>query len=804
MKTLTKKMISITILIATISGISIFSLAQMPAAITIEPEDATAYDEITLTFNAYESCTPTGKDDLIGLDSILMHSAAFELGQSGHWGIYKVDYNEVGANGQMPVLTANGDETYSITFIPVEFYGVPYGSVITKITAVFNGGTWDAEGKDFDEYGNCCDFQIPLSIVNGDVIHVPDDYPTIQEGIDAALYGDTILVQPGTYVENINYNGKIIVVASLFLTTQDTSYVLQTIIDGNQNGTVVTFQNGENSSAVLCGFTIKNGSSGADGGGIYCEGSSPMILNCFITLNSAVDGGGLSCQYGASPTISDCVYKLNSATLDGGGIYCESNCNPIITNCTINENWAGDEGGGIYYEIDCNTEISNCILINNESVNDGGGICCYNSYLSLENGTIKNNTSSGRGGGISAAFSDLLIINTDFTFNEGSFHGGAIYYYNNYYLTENYGVTFSNCTFENNSTSGATGGIFIGKSEDDESSIDITIDNCKIAGNFADRRSGLYVLGDNHFDVSNCIFIDNEATTYSAGASFSYSNGRISNCLFISNIAATGGGNWNAGGVSVWSGANVDFVNCTFADNTAAYGAGLCVGSSGIATTTNCIFWDNSTNQIALDDYNNQGGTLTVDYCDVQYGIDSVNVGSLSTLYWGIGNIDNHPLFTGTGEHPFSLQDASPCVNTGTPDTTGLSLPDLDLAGNTRIYGGRIDMGAYENQNVWVGGEELQLTACRLQVRNYPNPTDGISDIRYLVPVSSQQSAVDSRVNLSVYDVFGKHVRTLVDREQAAGEYTVRFDGSDLAVGFYIIRLQAGELVETAKMILMR
>ena len=57
----------------------------------------------------------------------------------------------------------------------------------------------------------------------------------------------------------INYNGKLITVGSLFLTTQDTTYISQTIIDGNQNGSVVKFENGEDLTSVLCGFTITNG-----------------------------------------------------------------------------------------------------------------------------------------------------------------------------------------------------------------------------------------------------------------------------------------------------------------------------------------------------------------------------------------------------------------------------------------------------------------------------------------------------------------------------------------------------------------
>ncbi len=64
-------------------------------------------------------------------------------------------------------------------------------------------------------------------------LFVPAIFSTIQYAMDVASTSDTVLVAPGTYYENINYNGKNITVASLFVTTQDTTYISQTIIDGN-------------------------------------------------------------------------------------------------------------------------------------------------------------------------------------------------------------------------------------------------------------------------------------------------------------------------------------------------------------------------------------------------------------------------------------------------------------------------------------------------------------------------------------------------------------------------------------------
>jgi predicted outer membrane repeat protein len=162
------------------------------------------------------------------------------------------------------------------------------------------------------------------------IINVPADQPTIQAGINTSVDADTVLVQPGTYVENINYNGKNITVASLFLTTQDTSYISATVIDGDQEGSVVIIRYVDNST-VLCGFTITNGESQAlsgtsgRGGGIYMKYSNPILQNIIIKGNSArFDGGGIFCKE-SCPYLKDVVIIENTTGYSGGGIYCHDN-----------------------------------------------------------------------------------------------------------------------------------------------------------------------------------------------------------------------------------------------------------------------------------------------------------------------------------------------------------------------------------------------------------------------------------------------------------------------------------------------
>lgn len=121
--------------------------------------------------------------------------------------------------------------------------------------------------------------------------YVPDHFATIQEAIDAASSGDTIMVRPGTYQERINFLGK-------GITLKSESGPEATIIDGRGStpGSIVLFTTSEGPDSVLDGFTITQGrgtyveyhqwlAAGYVGGGIYCYASSPTIINNIITDN---------------------------------------------------------------------------------------------------------------------------------------------------------------------------------------------------------------------------------------------------------------------------------------------------------------------------------------------------------------------------------------------------------------------------------------------------------------------------------------------------------------------------------------
>ena len=256
-----------------------------------------------------------------------------------------------------------------------------------------------------------------------DIIHVPGDYPTIQEAIDVAMNGDEVEVHPGTYNETINFLGKAITVYS-------TDGPDVTIIDAQQTGTVVTCDSGEGPDTVLDGFAITGG-TGTDlfgtgqlyGGGMLNEGSSPTVTNCAFSGNTATRGGGMR-NSGGSPTVTNCNFSGNSMAIKGGGM----------------SNFASSAA------------VTNCAFSGNSAVN-GGGMSNDSSSPTVTNCTFSGNSAFVGGGGmINSGFSPT-VINCTFSGNSaGVFGGGGMFNVAS-------SPTVTNCTFSGNSANGDGGGM---------------------------------------------------------------------------------------------------------------------------------------------------------------------------------------------------------------------------------------------------------------------------------------------------------------------------------------------------------
>ncbi|MEA2103326.1 MAG: T9SS type A sorting domain-containing protein [Candidatus Cloacimonadota bacterium] len=208
----------------------------------------------------------------------------------------------------------------------------------------------------------------------------------------------------------------------------------------------------------------------------------------------------------------------------------------------------------------------------------------------------------------------------------------------------------------------------------------------------------------------------------------------------------------------------------------------------------NNIIWGNNSNYYEPFQLVWCKGFYT-NYNDIEFGND------------GSGNIETDPLFFGSGSYPFSLQESSPCINSGIVDTTDLFIYPEDLAGNNRIYENQIDMGAYE----WNGYaiSEPEYPASEIEVSNYPNPFCSSTTISFNLATNSHEGA-----RIIIYNIKGQLVKTLecinrVNAKTARSFYSITWNGKDsnnqsVAPGIYFYKINAGDKTVCKKMILMR
>ncbi len=523
--------------------------------------------------------------------------------------------------------------------------------------------------------------------VFGDVLIVDTGglgtHTSIQEAIDSASDGDDIIVNPGVYLERIDFLGKQITVQST--NPFSPAVVAQTVIDGQKLGHVVTFASAETAESILEGLTIQNGLD-ADGGGIYCiNGSDPTIRFNRIANNACdLHGGGIYCN-ASSPTILANEIVDNICEGRGGGIYAVFSDAIIEANSIINNNAGCSTGGGVYLGMGSDgTAVSNNSIVQNRAIN-GGGLELEDSSGTVARNHILGNVSAQRGGGISCINASPVIRANIIAGNMAIF-GAAV-----------------DC---NNSAAAFLGNTFVGNLVEQAAVVlAINFSNLEMTGNIIafhsagtalQAVSGATISADN-----NCLF-SNLAGNSSGSVTMGPAN------IFQDPLLALAGA-WEAGApdagaicggiplVATLSGAGLPAGD-------ADYGAGVISrrfrvdvvdyppGPHDVEINTVVVA------QIVVDldgngslVFNTEDGTMPPGFPDVVAG-DLVDVGGLAsgTMVWG-DIVPVTDFWMPGDEH---LMPGSPCIDAGGPGVAGLGAGDID--GQPRAWGLAPDIGADE------------------------------------------------------------------------------------------------------------
>jgi predicted outer membrane repeat protein len=368
---------------------------------------------------------------------------------------------------------------------------------------------------------------------------------------------------------------------------------------------------------------------------------------------------------------------------------------------------------------------------------DGPGIALEESNASLKNCTIWSNHADGAGGG-------MVIFALS-------------------------APTLENCVIKNNNSFGSGGGVYINDAFPVFLNCDISNNHGAIGGGTTYSGGGISVKLDSGPYFENCIIQENTSESFGGGIA-TFSPTQLINCLFANNHATT-----NGGAVYLGSGKVIEspIYNCTLADNVSPHGSAVTCYNH-VAIVRNCILWDQwnqSPNSLIYLGSITALDVADIAYSDIQNGKTSIELWQNASYHWGQDNIDADPQFDTID---FSLTWASPCIEAGTPDTTGLGLPELDLDGLPRIVNTRVDMGAYEYQlPVQIPDSGFRIPDL---VRIYPVPA---KDFVFVEVPEDYAEGVLQVVNSS----------GIVVIEEEMTSHFIKINIEDIPPGFYLIRI---------------
>lgn len=414
------------------------------------------------------------------------------------------------------------------------------------------------------------------------------------------------------------------------------------------------------------------------------------------------------------------------------------------------------------------------------------GILCANNYT-ISNLTLKN------GNGDNSAY----------------IQGSAV-------LEKNNNVTFNNLLFTNNTGE-------YGKNCKIQDSRNFKIINSDIIDNkggssflFFNSVSDYDIFDTNY--VINCRFINNNPDTtesaFGSGLHFGSYIGEpetfecvVINSLFVDNYGRNTHNGAQSVGVGTTDDARVYLINCTLANNMSDNpdAAAISVNYGSDMHIFNSIIYNNQYAPAYMFTMAYAGeSNLYVNNSLVDGGENNINIiTGLNNLYYDETNIDEDPLFYGGPDFPYNLSNSSPCIDAGTLEIPEwIELPETDLAGNPRIYGTTIDMGAYE-WNPTVGVDEykpIKKDKEKLLVAA-PNPFRGSTTI-------TATYTKKGNYKIEIYSNFGQRVRVLFKGSALPGNSKIIWAGVDengkkLPSGvYYVIMFENDDEMENLKIIL--
>ncbi|MCK4506599.1 MAG: T9SS type A sorting domain-containing protein [Candidatus Aegiribacteria sp.] len=496
--------------------------------------------------------------------------------------------------------------------------------------------------------------------------------------------------------------------------------------------------------------------------GQYCGGFSFQGKNIVLRSSGSANNTFIESPFSSFHCVSITGGEDSTAVLEGFSI-----TNVSFDGTADEGRDFVDYGGGIYI-VGSSPTIRNNVIVNCWVSVNGGGIFIENSSPCLTDNIITDNYAHQTGGGIwagggSGGTRPLRIINCTVDGNQSNITGGM-------------SITHPIAEIINNTIINNIGGYDSGAGGIGINSPSVLLYSNYISGNDGYTGGGVAIGGGYTTVIGN---------------------------LITNNTAGHGGGIYEAS-----SGA-MCMTNNTIANNQAdsidGWGGGIYAAKDSIYIV-NSIIWNNTGangSQIGLPAAINESFT-SISYCDVMYGQDSIHSDPQATLYWGPGNIDIDPQFETGPLGDYHLSYGSPCIDAGNPAweyndpedpfNPGYALwPAMGLIRN--------DMGAFGGGgvNYWLTVEEEESSSpeTMLVLKSFPNPFSSSCTVCYQLTEASQ-------VNLSVFDLSGRLIKTLVDEVVPAGMYSEYLNASGLSSGMYLIRLVAGNLSTSRRCIIIR